>query len=345
MRIAIVTAQVPFLTGGAEYLAASLKEALISREIETEIVALPFKWYPPERVLDNMIMARLADLSEVNGERIDRLITLKFPAYYVPHENKVAWLLHQHRQAYELYGTPMGDLHQSTMGTQVAAEIRRWDEAYLNEHKAIFTISQTVTGRLQKFNSINSEVLYPPPPDMRELRPGVYGDYILYPGRFDHMKRQHLIVEAMESAPEGLRLVLFGPALGSYATALLERIARSRRGNVEVLGRISSAKKVELYANCLAVYNGVLEEDYGYVTLEAFCCSKPVICHPDAGGPIEFVHDGENGFVVSADPGAIAGALQELWANRTKAASMGHAGSALIAGKNISWNAVLEKLL
>lgn len=345
MRVAIVTVQVPFLTGGAEYLAASLREAMTAKGVEAEIVSLPFKWYPPERVLDCMVMARLADLGEVNGERIDRLITLKFPAYYVPHANKVAWLLHQHRQAYDLYDTAQGDLHQSPFGRKVGAEIRRWDAAYLPEHKGLFTISNTVSRRLREFNALDSEVLYPPPPDQERLRPGDYGDYILCPGRLDSLKRQHLVVEAMEQAPEGLRLVSFGPALGPYASQLLKRISKARRGNVEMLGRIPADKRIELYANCLAVYNGVLDEDYGYTTVEGFQCGKPVICHTDAGGPLEFVIDGENGFVVPPAPEAIARALHVLWSARAKAEAMGRAGAAHLAGKNISWDAVLDRLL
>jgi glycosyltransferase involved in cell wall biosynthesis len=345
LRIAIVTSQVPFITGGAEYLAASLKDALIDRGHLAEIVSLPFKWYPPERVLDAMVMARLADLTEVNGVRIDRLITLKFPAYYVAHQNKVGWFLHQHRQAYDLFGTQQGDLHQSVIGKHVAAEVRRWDGAYIPEHKKVFTISKTVTTRLRRHNALDSEVLYPPPPDQKRLRPGDYDDYIIYPGRVDTMKRQHLIVQAMDDAPPGLRLVLFGPVLGQYADALIARIKRNARNNVEVLGPISVAQKIELYANCLAVYNGVMEEDYGYITLEAFHCHKAVICHSDGGGPLEFVRDGENGFIVPPEPERIAVVLKQLWYDRKKAMEMGRAGGSAIAHHKISWEAVVERLV
>ena len=119
MRVAVVTVQVPFISGGAEFLADGLVTHLRRRGVEAELVTLPFKWYPPKSVLDAMLAARLTDLEEVDGHSIDRLITLKFPAYYVPHSNKVLWLLHQHRQAYDLYDSPYGDLKETAFGRDV----------------------------------------------------------------------------------------------------------------------------------------------------------------------------------------------------------------------------------
>src|SRR5215218_7753942 len=108
MRILITTVQVPFIRGGAEILAEGLRDALRSEGHQPEIVAIPFKWYPPERILDHMLAGRLLDLTETSGVCVDRVIGLKFPAYLVNHPNKVIWLLHQHRTAYELWDSPMG---------------------------------------------------------------------------------------------------------------------------------------------------------------------------------------------------------------------------------------------
>ena len=80
MKIVITTVQIPFITGGAEVLASALRDQIRQRGHEAEIVALPFKWYPPKRILGCMLGARLVDLTEVNGTPIDRVIALKFPA-------------------------------------------------------------------------------------------------------------------------------------------------------------------------------------------------------------------------------------------------------------------------
>ena len=37
------------------------------------------------------------------------MIASKFPTYFVRHPNKVAWLIHQYRAAYELCGTVYSD--------------------------------------------------------------------------------------------------------------------------------------------------------------------------------------------------------------------------------------------
>ena len=145
MKIAIATVQVPFIRGGAEVLAQSLQEQLVLRGHHCDVVSVPFKWYPVEALVDCMMMGRMLDLREVNGERIDVVVALKFPAYYTKHENKVVWLLHQHRQAYDLWGTEFGDLHTFTDGERLREMIRKLDTRYLGEARAIYTTAENVS--------------------------------------------------------------------------------------------------------------------------------------------------------------------------------------------------------
>jgi len=63
MRIAIATAQIPFVTGGAEQLTANLRDAIVARGDEADVVALPFKWYPAAEIPKQVLMARLVDLA------------------------------------------------------------------------------------------------------------------------------------------------------------------------------------------------------------------------------------------------------------------------------------------
>ena len=345
MKICILSVQIPFITGGAESLALALKRELRCRRVDADILLLPFKWYPPEQLLKCMLMSRLADVTEVNGVKIDRLITLKFPAYYVPHPRKVCWLLHQHRQAYDLYGTPLSDLSQGETGRAVAAEISRWDKAFLPDHSAIFTISKRVTERLRRYNEIESTPLYPPL-DHERFKAGRFDRYIFYPGRFDPLKRQHLVFEAFATLPADLQLVFCGQFDSPYASDLIARIEASPlRSRVRVLGQVPEAEKEALYANCLAVYNGVLDEDYGYVTLEAFCASKPVITHTDSGGPLEFVVDGYNGYITEPDPLELADRIRLLVEQPAEARRLGRNGHATLKSHDISWDHVIDRLL
>ena len=119
--------QVPCISGGAEIHAQLLKENLVRRGHEADIITIPFKWYPEETLLDSLRMAALVDLTQVNGEPIDQVIALKFPMYALRHPRKTVWLLHQHRQAYDLWGTPYGDLHTMAAGESVRQQIMAFD--------------------------------------------------------------------------------------------------------------------------------------------------------------------------------------------------------------------------
>lgn len=345
MKIGIATVQVPFIRGGAEILAESLRAELRARGFEAEIISMPFKWYPPERILDAMIAARLLDVTEVNGNPIDRLITLKFPAYHFEHPHKTAWLLHQHRQAYDLYGTEFGDLHQSQTGRAVAREILRWDNAMFPRHRALYTIADTVTERLRHHNGLQAQTLYHPPGGHERFRCDGYDPYILVPGRLDSLKRQHLIIEALAQT-RGLGLVLIGQTDSVYGRALIARIAElGLQDRVNVRGMVSEEEKLDLYARCLAVYNGVYDEDYGYITLEAFLSAKPVIAHTDAGGPLEFITDRQDGYIVPPDPEALAPVLAEIAASPSLARALGETGRSGLVARGITWDHVIERLL
>jgi hypothetical protein len=161
MHIVIATTQVPFVFGGAEIHARSLQDALVDAGHRVETVAIPFKWYPPERMLDAMLACRLLDLTEANGRRIDLVIGLKFPAYLIPHPNKVLWILHQHRQAYELYeDQALSDMVHYGNAREVRDAIRRADTRLIPEARAVFTNSGNVSLRLKRYCGLESTPLY-----------------------------------------------------------------------------------------------------------------------------------------------------------------------------------------
>ena len=71
---------------------------------------------------------RLLDLTEADGRPIDLVIATKFPLLRVRHPNKVVWLLHQFRQAYELDRTELGAVLASRRTTaRCAARVHRLD--------------------------------------------------------------------------------------------------------------------------------------------------------------------------------------------------------------------------
>ena len=107
---------------------------------------------------------------------------------------------------------------------------------------------------------------------------------------------------------------------------------------VRFAGEVDDDEIVRLYAGALGVIFPPYDEDYGYVTLEAFLAGKPVITTTDAGGPTEFVEDGVNGWVTAPDPAALGAAIGALEANRARAAAFGAAGQA--RARTITWDGV-----
>ncbi len=301
---------------------------------------MPFKWYPPARVLDHMLAARLLQVQESVGQRIDRLIGLKFPAYLMPHPSKRLWLLHQHRSAYDLWDAPFSDLLHAPDGAHVRAAIRSADAAAFAGCERMFTIGHVVSDRLRRWNGVEAPPLHHPPPGADRLRPGEYGRYVLVPGRVNASKRQHLAIEALALTRQDVRLCFMGAAddVAYHAAVRARCTALGLDGRVRWMGGVGEAERLALYAGCLAVLFAPLDEDYGYVTLEAMLCAKAVLTVEDAGGPLGFVLDGETGCVCAPSPAAVAAALDDLWDRRRRTAAWGDAGRQHYAALGLGWS-------
>jgi glycosyltransferase involved in cell wall biosynthesis len=347
MRIVIATAQVPFIRGGAEMLAEGLLRALRSQGHAAEIVAIPFKWYPPERILEQVLACRLLDLSESGGAPIDRVIGLKFPAYLIPHPHKVLWLLHQFRTAYDLWDHPFGDLDRYPNGPQVREAIQRIDQNLIPEAKAVFTISRNVSSRLWHYCGIDSVPLYHPPASAELFYGGPVEDYFFYPSRLASLKRQALVLQALAATRRPVRVRFAGLADEAHYGETLEMLTRQLNveHRVEWLGQVTEEEKRALYAHALGVIFPPVDEDYGYVTLEAMLAAKPLITCTDSGAPLEFVQHDVTGLIANPSPQDIAMAMDRLWDDRSWAWAMGEAGKKRYDNLNISWVAVAERLV
>lgn len=347
MRVVIATVQIPFSQGGAEQHAVNLNKAIRQAGHECEIVSIPFKWYPPERILDCMLSCRLTDLTEINGTLIDRLIGLRFPAYLIHHPHKVLWILHQHRPAYDQWESGDSDLLHYSNGDQVRKAIFHADKKLISEAKAIYANSHNVRYRLEKYCGIQSVPLYHPPPDDELLYCAEPQDYLYYPSRIDRIKRQDLVMKALRYTKGIFRVIFSGCAdnvqyLNSLKSMAVDYGIDDR---IQWSGYVDDNTKRTLYAHSLGVLYPTKDEDYGYITLEAMLSSKPVITCTDSGGTLEFIKNGETGIVTEPEPKALAAAMDRLWEDRTKAKKLGLAGHDFYRSLNITWDRVVEKLL
>lgn len=346
MRILIATTQVPFVRGGAEIHAEGLRNALCQAGHAAEIVAIPFKWYPPERIPEHILACRLLDLSESCGMRVDRVIGLRFPAYCIPHPNKLLWILHQYRAAYDLWDSPLGDLIHFPNGQQIREVIHHADRRYIAEAQAIYANSGNVSQRLKHYCGIDSTPLYHPPQHAECFYSAEAHNPLFFPSRINRTKRQDLVIEALAHTQEAVRVQFAGMADDAgYERELRETARRLGVGErIEWLGEISEEEKRDRYAHALGVLYPPLDEDYGYVTLEAMLSARPVITCTDSGGPLEFIRDGENGRVAAPTPQALAQAMDELWQDRALAWRWGGAGREDYAARRISWQTVVSTL-
>ena len=339
--VLVCEAQVPFVHGGAEVHVRQLVRELRARGFATELVSVPFKWYPKEEILPHAAAWRLLDLSECNGRPVDLVIGTKFPSYFARHPNKVAWLIHQYRAAYELCGTEYSDFAHTELDVGLRDTLTRLDRQMLGECRALFANARNTAARLAKFNGLTAQPLYHPPKLATRLVPGPYTDYVLSVGRIESVKRVDLIIAAMAAVPSPLRLIIAGDGTQRQNA---ERAAEAAGvgDRITFLGNVGDDDLIELYARALAVVYPPFDEDFGYVTLEAFLARKPVITCADSGGPNEFVVDGVNGFVCTPDADALAAAISRLAADTATAAALGDAGHDVAAA--ITWDGVIEKL-
>lgn len=338
----ICTAQVPFVRGGAELLVDGLRDALQARGHLVDVVALPYAWQPHERLIPSALAWRLLDLEHVNGVPVDQIICTKFPSYAARHPRKVVWLVHQHRQAYDWYGTPLSDFANTPEDRAIRDQLLRVDRTTLSEALRLFTISQNVATRLKRFTGLVAQPLYPPSRYAGRLRSGPYGDYLLSDARLDAAKRLDLLLQALARTRLAVRCVFIG---AGEERARLERLASDLRlgARVEFRGFVSDDELIDLYASARAVYYAPFDEDYGFTAVQALAAARPVITSSDAGGVLEFVAHGVTGLVAPPDPDALAAHIDALFDDVALAQRLGAAGPTRVA--DISWDRVLQALV
>jgi glycosyltransferase involved in cell wall biosynthesis len=341
VNIVIAATQVPYVRGGAEVLVDGLAAALERAGHRVAVVALPFRWYPPSAIPPHALAWRLIDLTEANGVKIDRVICTKFPTWAVRHPNKVAWVVHQHRQAYDWYGTPLSDFANTPDDRRVRESIRAIDVRGLGECARVYGISRNVVARLARYNGISGTPLYPPT-TLTGLAPGGDdGGFLLSVARLDAAKRLDLVLRAVAASkePVQLRIIPDGPE-----RERLEKLAHTLdiADRVRFLGRVTDDEVVRLYRSCRAVVYVPVDEDYGYAAVEALMAGKPVLTANDSGGVLEFVRDGENGAVVPPEVARLAAVLDRWWQTPDAATTLGRNGERAVA--SINWETVVREL-
>jgi glycosyltransferase involved in cell wall biosynthesis len=343
MKVLVLSTMVPFVHGGAEELCDHLVGNLRLAGVDAEAFRIPFTWDPADRLIDEMVIARTLRL-----DNVDKVIALKFPAYMVPWHDKVLWLLHQYRQAYDLRDAGQSNIADDARGHQIVAAIRTGDALAFGEAKRIFTNAPITARRLRHYNAVDSTVLRPPLNDPELFGGGRAEGYVLATGRINADKRQHLLVKALRHAP-GVRLVVAGPPDTPEDGERLRRLAVTAGAedrltlDLRFLPRGDLARLVN-GASAVA-YLPFDEDSFGYCTMEAFQAGKPVLTTIDSGGVLDIVRDGETGLVATPDPEALGAALATLADQPERAGRLGRAGHEALDVHQLTWPATIGKLL
>jgi glycosyltransferase involved in cell wall biosynthesis len=328
--------------GGHMVIARELTRALRENGHDAQIIVTPQNRFG--RQASAYLATWLTDVTASEGRRIDQVISLRYPSYAVRHPRHVCWLNHTMREYYDLWDRFSASL--SAQGRLKEGVRRRCvhaaDRYLLGRVSRLFVQSRTIQERLAIWPSLKSTVLYPPAPQ-RPYRCDEYGSDFLFVSRLTALKRADLVIRALASASStALRCTIAGDG---EERAPLERLAKDLgvTDRVTFAGRLTEDQLIAALARSRAVCFPPFQEDYGFVTVEAFASRKPIITCRDSGGAAELVQDGVNGFVCEPEPDAIARSMQRLFDDRVLAEQLGAAASQ--TASRLTWSATVRALV
>ena len=341
--LAVVTSSPPGVEGGHMVIARSLVKA--ARECGHDahlVVTADFGFGHQTR---SYLANYRHDVTSVEGRPVDQVISLRYPSYAVRHPRHVSWLNHAMREYYDRWPAFSSSISARNKAKE---SVRRMlthaaDRYFLKQNVSrVVAQSQTIQRRLREDFGIRADVLLPPAPQRPYRCDGYDGDLLII-SRLTPHKRVDLVLRAIaEPAAQQARLTIVGDG---DCRSELERLAATLgvTNRTTFLGAVDDRTLVDALAGCRAVCFTPIEEDYGFVTVEAFASRKAVITCDDSGGPSELVKDGESGFVCRPNAGSVAAAIARVSGDRALAERLGTKGASRAA--ELQWSRVVAALL
>ena len=344
--LAIVTSSPPGVEGGHLVVARSLVAAAREQGHDAHLVVTPD--YGFGRTLDTYRGNWSMDVNRViahTGQKVDQVISLRYPSYAVKHPAHVCWLNHTMREYYDVWPRFAASISaRNRMKERSRKVLIRMADWWLlhNRVNEVVAQSRTIQRRLRHDLGVRADVLWPPPPP-RAYRCDEYGDFVLAISRLTPMKRLDLLIRALaEPAAKHVRVVIAGDG-ESHADLQTLAAALGVSGRVSLVGHLDDAALAAHLGRCRAVCFPPLSEDYGFVTVEAFASGKAVVTCTDSGGPAELVRDGESGLVCEPTPASLAVALARVMDDRALAERLGRGAAAQVSG--MRWPDAVKRLV
>jgi len=343
-RIAVITSDVPFVEGGHLTIARSTVQALNEYGYYADLILTPQNRFG--RQLRAYLANRFYDIEEDGlGRSIHQVITFRFPSYAVKHPHHVCWLNHRLREYYDQWPFLYNQLGvKGKLKERMRRRLIHALDTRLLRHNVskLYAQSQTIQKRLEQWGRIPSEVLYPPPPQ-RNYHTESYDNFIFSVSRLQRLKRLDLLVESFKHVKnKALKAVIIGdgPEKGEITKKIRDNNLEER---VILLGKSDEKTVLKNFATCRAVFFAPEQEDYGFVTGEAFASRKSVITATDSGGPAELVKNGETGYVCAPDPKLMAEKIDLLAEDEDLAQRLGENAYNFIS--QITWKKTIQKLV
>ena len=273
------------------------------------------------------------------------------PSEWIRHRNeRVLWYCHTPpREVYDLYETRMQNrsYKQKLIYAALVGTYKLMARGITKNIEEIATNSENTNARIKKYYGRVAKVIYPGV-DTRDFHTEGDGKYFLYPSRIVVNKRQDYIINAFSqfakrTKRKSYRLVIAGTlSKDPEHIKFFEKLKSMAKGlNVQFRTNLDDSELKKLYAGATAVLFAAMNEDYGFIPVEAMASSKPVIS-VNEGGPRETIINGKTGFLTGS-VSEMADRMVELAEDRGLAERMGKAGRRTVEQK-YSWSAFFEKL-
>ncbi len=153
------------------------------------------------------------------------------------------------------------------------------------------------------YNGFDPKIYQSPKSNISQIRQqlGLDGFVVGHFSRLAPWKGQHILIEALAQCPVDVTAIIVGDALfgeQDYGERLHQQVtALGLENRVKFLGFRSDIPL--LMAACdLVAHTSTSPEPFGRVIVEAMLCGRPVVA-AKAGGAIELVEQGINGFLVT----------------------------------------------
>ncbi len=379
MNIAIIgPSPIPFTMGGMEYLLRGLVNNISElSNHKVELIKLPTKEDNFWNIIDSY-----RQFYKLNLDHFDMVISTKYPAWMVEHNNHICYMAHRLRGLYDTYHFTKLPLEPDRKNTEINKILDYLDSSEVSIdgllellealrkmknnipdyyfdlpspflRKIVHFLDDQGLKKIKKFYSISQTVK-----DRKEYFPENSKVEVVYPpsflknlknGAYDYLFTISRLDNAkrVQLIVEAMKYVKEDIKLKIAGTGPMEKELKKIAENdkrIEFLGFVSDSEAEEYYANSKGVIYIPYEEDYGLVTIEAMMCKKPVITCSDSGGALEFVVDGITGFISIPNPKEIGKKITKLNdMNSDELKSMGE--NCFEKVKSITWENVTEKLL